>query len=115
MHNNNNKNIGNVKDEAIYATPTKNKWGNPNNITTDPILKVEHCLKSKIQDHCKNPGTTPTTKAAHNKFLRDIANKSNLTAVTEVIKDYAKDSEVYENCQDALSHIVELRKSRVWT
>ncbi len=55
----------------------------------------------------------PTTKAAHNKIHRDIANKYKPTAVTEVIKDYANDSDVCENSQDALSQMVELKKSRV--
>ncbi len=76
--------------------------GNPKDIVTDPILKIEHCIKRKVQDHYKNPDTTLTTKVAHSKILGDIANKSNLTAVTEVIKDYAKDSEACKNSQDAI-------------
>ncbi len=76
-----------------------------------PIFKVEHHIKHKIQDPCKNRDKTTTTKAAHNKILGETPNKSNPAAVTEVIKDYVRDSEAYENSQDALSHMVKLKKS----
>lgn len=42
IHNKNNITNVSLKDDAIYATPTKNKSGNPKDIVTDPILKVEH-------------------------------------------------------------------------
>ncbi len=108
-----NKPNGNLNNDGNHAKPTKAKSANQKTIATDPISKMELWIKRKIQDHQKNPNTTPTTKAAHNKNLGDIANKINPIAVTGVIEDYAKDSEAYENSQDALSHVVELKKSGV--
>ncbi len=97
------------KFHTEYNTPQK-QCRNEYNST---VYEIEKRIKRKIRDQRKNQSTTPNTKAAYAKILGDIVDKSKPTAVAEVIKDYAEDEEAYDNSQDALAHMVELKKNGV--
>ncbi len=78
--------------------------------TTVWVCEMEKRIKCKTCNQHKNQSTTPNTKALYAKILANIVDKSMPTTVAEVIKDYAKNEETYENSQDALAHMVELKK-----
>lgn len=71
---------------------------------------MELGIKNKIQDHSKNQELTPETKLAYNKILGCIAIKLNQTAVTKTTRHYVKNNDVQEKSQDALTHMVELKR-----
>ncbi len=85
MCNENNNPYGHIKDDALYATSTK---------------------KLQNQKNC-NKFNSPS-KTLHPKICEDITNKSNLTAVIEVIKYNGKDSNKIKKSWDAFRHFVEL-------
>ncbi len=110
MQQNDNNFSGNLKEHTEYNTLQK-KCQNEYNST---VYEMEKRIKRKIRDQRKNQSTTPNTKAAYAKILADIVDKSKSTAVAEVIKDYAEDKEAYNNSQDTLAHMVELKKNGVY-
>ncbi len=104
-----NKPSGNLKVHTGYKTSLKQC----RNDHSAGVYEMEKIIKYKIRSQRKNQSTTPNTKAAYAKILANIVDKSNPTAVAEVIKDYDKDEEAYENSQDPLAHMVELKKNGV--
>ena len=104
-----NKPSGNLKVHTEYKTSPKQC----RNDHSAGVYEMEKIIKHKIRSQCKNQSTTPNTKAAYAKILANIVDKSNPTAVAEVIKDYVEDEEAFENLQDALAHMVELKKNGV--
>ncbi len=77
------------------------------------VYEIEKRIRCEIHNQHKNQSTPPNPTSAYAKTLADIVNKSEPTSVTEVIKDYAKDEEAYENSQDALAQMVKLKKNGV--